>query len=123
MIRFVGIILSKKKKIKYALLKIFGIGLASSNQILRTANIDPNKISIELTPKNLIQIRKIIDSKYIIEKRLQEQIFKNIKHLITIKCLRGKRHKLNLPVHGQRTRTNARTKRGKKKTVSGQNKK
>lgn len=118
MIRIGGIFLPLNKKIKFALLKISGIGLASATHILCTANINPNKKCIELSSQNIINIRKIIDKSYIIETFLKRKIFLNIKHLIDIRGLRGKRHKLNLPVRGQRTRTNARTKRGKKITVS-----
>lgn len=118
MLRIGGIFLPENKKIKFALLKISGIGIASSSKILFDANINPNIKCIELSQTNLFRIRELLVNKYLIETFLKRTINLNIKNLIAIKCLRGKRHKLKLPVHGQRTRTNARTKRGQKQIVS-----
>ena len=115
MLKIGGIYLQENKKIKFALLKIAGIGLASTNKILLATKINPNLKCIELSQKKLVEIRQFIDKNFIIETFLKRKIYLNIKNLITIKSLRGKRHQLNLPVRGQRTRTNARTKRGKKK--------
>lgn len=118
MLRIGGISLQANKQIKFALLKISGIGLASASKILFKSKINPNTKCIELSPKNLISIRKLLESNYTIETFLKRKLFLNIKQLIIIKSLRGKRHQLKLPVRGQRTRTNARTKRGKKQTIS-----
>lgn len=118
MLKIGGIYLQENKKIKFALLKISGIGLVSANKILLANKINPNLKCSELSQKNLIKIRQFINKNFIIETFLKRKIYLNIKNLITSKSLRGKRHKLNLPVRGQRTRTNARTKRGKKKTIS-----
>lgn len=118
MIRIGGTFLPMNKKIKFALLKISGIGLSSASKILLTLGLNPNKKCIELSPKSIIRIRQLIEKQYLVGSFLKRKIFFNIKHLINIRSLRGKRHTLKLPVRGQRTRTNARTKRGKKITVS-----
>jgi small subunit ribosomal protein S13 len=115
MIYFLGIRLVKTQKIKYALVKIYGIGLRRTNLILNNLKINSNLRVMELSKKILIKIRQTIESQYLVEKLLKRTINLQLTRLNDIKCLRGRRHALKLPVRGQRTRTNARTKRGKKK--------
>lgn len=123
MVRFVGIDLPRKKKINYSLTYIHGIGLTSANKILELAEINSNIRTENLTTEQIIVIRNILDQMNLkLEGDLRRFNGLNIKRLIEINCFRGKRHRTSLPVRGQRTRTNARTRRGSKKTVSGKKK-
>jgi small subunit ribosomal protein S13 len=110
-VRISGIDLSKSKKLDYALTDIFGIGLTSSRAILNTANIDRMKRTTELLDEEVSQLRDIIESGYKVEDDLRRQVKQNIIRLAQINSFRGKRHRQNLPVRGQRTRTNSRTPR------------
>nr|BCL05884.1 ribosomal protein S13 [Pteridomonas sp. YPF1301] len=121
MIRFIGINLSKYKKIQYALIKIYGIGIRRATEILNTLKISLELRLMELSKNLIIQIRHYIETNYLVENLLKRKISLHITRLKEIQCFRGKRHLLQLPVRGQRTRTNARTKKGKKKTVKGKN--
>jgi|TARA_B110000971_G_scaffold198516_1_gene215187 small subunit ribosomal protein S13 len=121
-VRIAGIDLPKTKRIEYALTKIYGIGLSSSQNILKKANVDLNTRTNELSDENIISIREILQSKHLVESELKRKINLNIKRLSEINCYRGKRHREQLPLRGQRTRTNARTRRGSKKTVAGKKK-
>jgi small subunit ribosomal protein S13 len=112
MIRILGIILNDKKKISLALTDIYGIGLSLSYLILKELNINPNIKTNEIETEKLVSIIKLIETKnYKIENDLKREINLNIKRLIDLKTFRGFRHKHGLPVHGQRTRTNAKTSR------------
>lgn len=122
MVRIAGIDLPRAKRIEYALTKIYGIGIVSSQNLLATANIDVNVRTFDLTDENVSSIREILEAEYIVESDLRRKVSLNIKRLSEINCLRGKRHRLQLPLRGQRTRTNARTRRGSKKTVAGKKK-
>ena len=122
MVRIAGIDLPRGKRVEYALTKIYGIGIVSSQNILLKANIDLNIRTIDLTDQNVSSIREILEADYIVESDLRRKVSLNIKRLSEINCLRGKRHRLQLPLRGQRTRTNARTRRGSKKTVAGKKK-
>ena len=123
MVRFVGIDLPKKKKIVYALTYIHGIGLTSATKIIELAKINPDTRTENLTTDEIIVIRDILDQMNLkLEGDLRRFNGLNVKRLIEINCFRGKRHRTSLPVRGQRTRTNARTRRGGKKTVSGKKK-
>lgn len=122
MVRIAGIDLPRAKRIEYALTKIYGIGIVSSQNILAKANIDLNVRTFDLTDENVSLIREILEAEYIVESDLRRKVSLNIKRLSEINCLRGKRHRLQLPLRGQRTRTNARTRRGSKKTVAGKKK-
>lgn len=122
MVRIAGIDLPRSKRIEYALTKIYGIGVVSSQNILSKANIDLNVRTFDLTDENVSSIREILEAEYVVESDLRRKISLNIKRLSEINCLRGKRHRLQLPLRGQRTRTNARTRRGSKKTVAGKKK-
>jgi small subunit ribosomal protein S13 len=117
--RIAGIDLPKDKPIWVALQSIYGIGTTSSQRILTATGIDPGLRVKELSEEQVGQIRDVIDKQYKVEGDLRREVQSNIRRLIEISCYRGTRHRLRLPVHGQRTRTNARTKRGPRKTVAG----
>ncbi len=119
MARIAGIDLPKDKPIWVALQSIYGIGTTSSQRILAATGIDPGLRVKELSEEQVGQIRDVIDKQYKVEGDLRREVQSNIRRLIEISCYRGTRHRLRLPVHGQRTRTNARTKRGPRKTVAG----
>jgi len=123
MVRLVGIDLPRKKRISYALTYIHGIGLTSAKRIIKIANISPDKKTSDLTTEETIALRQTlenIDLKF--EGDLRRFNGLNIKRLNEINCHRGKRHRNNLPVRGQRTRTNARARRGPKRTVTNKKK-
>ncbi|XBT18628.1 MAG: 30S ribosomal protein S13 [Candidatus Shikimatogenerans sp. Tcar] len=122
MIRISGVILNERKKSYIALTKIFGIGKSTAIKILKKYNINYNKKLNKLKENNIINIKKYIDNKLIVEGDLHSNIKINIKNLKDINCYRGIRHKLNLPVRGQRTRNNSRTRKGKKKTIANKKK-
>jgi small subunit ribosomal protein S13 len=117
--RIAGIDLPKDKPIWVALQSIYGIGTTSSQRILAATGIDPSLRVKELSEEQVGQIRDVIDKQYKVEGDLRREVQSNIRRLIEISSYRGTRHRLRLPVHGQRTRTNARTKRGPRKTVAG----
>lgn len=123
MARVAGVDLPKDKRVEIALTYIFGIGRSLSKKILEKAQVDPNKRVKDLTPEEVSRIREIIDREYKVEGELRKEISMNIKRLIDIGCYRGLRHIAGLPVRGQRTRTNARTRKGPRKTVPGRGKK
>ena len=123
MARIAGLDLPKDKPIKVALQSIYGIGATASQQILTAAEVDPNIRVKNLTEEQVSQLRGIVDKQYKVEGDLRREVQFNIKRLIDIGCSRGVRYRMNLPVHGQRTRTNARTKRGSRKTVAGRGQK
>ena len=122
MVRIAGIDLPRAKRVEYALTKIYGIGVISSQEILAKANVDPNARTNDLTDENVSAIRQIIESEYKVEGDLRRETSLNIKRLSEINCNRGRRHRQMLPLRGQRTRTNARARRGPKKTVAGKKK-
>ncbi len=119
MARIAGVDIPDKKKIRYSLRYIFGIGPKSADDILSEADIDSDRRSGELTDQEVSQIASIIDSGYIIEGALRRQVQQHIQRLKDIRSYRGDRHRRGLPVRGQRTRCNARTRKGKRKTVAG----
>lgn len=122
MARIAGIDLPKNKKVAYALPLIYGIGRSNAWDILKAANVDPNKKVSDLTPDDVAAIRSVITSDYKVEGALRSEVQMNIKRLMDIGTYRGLRHRKGLPVRGQRTRTNARTRKGKRKTVAGKKK-
>lgn len=123
MVRLVGVDLPKNKRISYALTYIHGIGLTSAKKIVELANISPETRINDLTTEEAVALRQVLeDSDLKLEGDLRRFTGLNIKRLNEINCHRGKRHRANLPVRGQRTRTNARTRRGSKKTVTGKKK-
>jgi small subunit ribosomal protein S13 len=119
MARIAGVDLPRSKRVEIGLTYIYGIGRGLSGDILRKAGIDPDTRVRDLTESEITALRDVIDREYTVEGDLRRELQMNIRRLIDIGCYRGLRHRRNLPVHGQRTRTNARTKRGPKKTVPG----
>jgi small subunit ribosomal protein S13 len=119
MARIAGVDLPRNKRVEVGLTYIYGIGRSLSNEILRKAGVDPNTRVRDLTESEVTALREAIDRDYQVEGDLRRAVQTNIRRLVDIGCYRGLRHRRNLPVHGQRTRTNARTKRGPKKTVPG----
>lgn len=117
MARISGVDIPNDKRVEVALTYIYGIGRSSSNKILRTAQIDPDTRVKDLTEKDLVRLRDIIEQEYKIEGDLRRDVSFNIKRLMDIGSYRGIRHRRSLPVRGQRTRTNARTKKGPGKRV------
>lgn len=123
MARISGVTIPTDKQIETALTYVYGIGLKSSQDILKQAKIDGTTRAKSLTDAEISKIQEIINNNYTVEGELQRIVTSNIKRLKDINAYRGLRHKANLPAHGQRTRTNARTRRGKKTTVGGTKKK
>jgi len=119
MARIAGVDLPRDKRVEIALTYIYGIGRKTSNDILKMAGVNPDTRVKDLTEAEIGRLREIIDRNYRVEGDLRREIAMNIKRLTEIGCYRGIRHRRNLPVRGQRTRTNARTKRGPRKTVAG----
>lgn len=117
MARIAGVNIPNDKKINYSLTYIFGIGITKSNKILKDAQIDENMRTSALSEADLEKIRRIISSGYKVEGDLRMEVSQNIKRIKEINTYRGSRHMKNLPARGQRTKTNARTKRGKKVTI------
>ena len=116
--RIIGIDLPREKRIEIALTCIYGIGRSLSNRILKIAKINPDTKSKELSDEEVSRLSAIIQKEYKVEGDLRREISQNIKRLIDIGTYRGFRHRRNLPVRGQRTHTNARTRKGPKRTVS-----
>ena len=123
MVRIAGVDLPQNKPIRVALLYIYGIGIAASRRILAAAAVDAGIRVKDLTDTDVSKIRDIITNEYQVEGDLRREVQFNIKRLIEIGCIRGTRHRMNLPVHGQRTQTNARTRKGLRKTVAGRGQK
>jgi small subunit ribosomal protein S13 len=121
--RIAGVDIPRNKRVEIALTYIYGIGPTSAKGILARTSIDPDTRVNNLTEDEVNRIRETVDKEYTVEGDLRRQVSMNIKRLIEIKCYRGTRHQRGLPVHGQRTRTNARTRRGAKKTVGVRRKK
>jgi small subunit ribosomal protein S13 len=121
--RIAGIDLPKNKRIEIALTYIYGIARSSSQKILATAGVDPDTKSDQLTEDEITRIRRVIDSEYKVEGDLRAEISMNIKRLMDLGCYRGLRHRRGLPVRGQRTHTNARTRKGPRRSMIGRRKK
>ena len=116
--RSIGIDIPGNKRLEVALTYLFGIGRTLSNQIIEKLGLDKNMRAQNLSEDDVARINAILQTSYIVEGDLRRQIQNNIKRLIGINCYRGTRHRLGLPCRGQRTRTNARTRRGKRVTVA-----
>ena len=119
MARIEGIDLPRNKRIEVGLTYIFGIGPTRAKRILADTKVDPDVRVKDLTETDLSALREYITKNYKVEGDLRRSVQMNIKRLVEIGCYRGMRHRRNLPVHGQRTRTNSRTRKGPKKTVAG----
>jgi small subunit ribosomal protein S13 len=117
--RIAGIDVPDRKKIYFALQYIHGIGPKFAADLLTEAGVDPNQRSNEVDEQKLAAINALIDANYIVEGALRRQVSQNIQRLKDIRCYRGERHRKGLPVRGQRTQSNARTRKGKKNTVAG----
>jgi small subunit ribosomal protein S13 len=120
--RIIGIDIPANKRLVISLTYIYGIGNTLAEEIVRKLKLDPNMKAGKLTEEDIAKINAILQSEYVVEGDLRRQVQNNIKRLISIHCYRGQRHRLGLPVRGQRTRSNARTRKGKKKTVAGKKK-
>ncbi len=118
MARIAGVDLPREKRVEIGLTYIYGIGRKSANDILEKAQVNPDVRVKDLTEDEAGRIRKIIDQEYVVEGDLRREVSLNIKRLMEIGCYRGIRHRRGLPVRGQKTKTNARTRKGPKKTVS-----
>jgi small subunit ribosomal protein S13 len=120
--RIAGVDLPKNKKAYIGLTYIFGVGQHTAKEILTKANVNPDKKVIDLTEQEVAQIRSIMTADYKVEGALRSEVQQNIKRLMDIGCYRGLRHRRGLPARGQRTKTNSRTRKGRRKTVAGKKK-
>lgn len=120
--RVIGIDIPDKKRLEISLMYIYGIGRKVSNEIIKRLGLDPDMKAMNLGESDIARINGLLQSEYVVEGDLRRQTQNNIKRLISIHCYRGMRHRLGLPVRGQRTRTNARTRKGKRKTVANKKK-
>jgi small subunit ribosomal protein S13 len=119
MARIAGVDIPRNKRVEISLTYIYGIGKTASRNILATADINPDVRVQDLSEAEVGRLRQIIDEGHMVEGDLRREVAMNIKRLGEIGCYRGLRHRRHLPVHGQRTKTNARTRKGPKKTVAG----
>lgn len=119
MARIAGVDIPRNKRVEISLTYIYGIGKTASQTILEKAGVDPDTRVQDLSESEVTQLRQIIDNDYIVEGDLRREVAMNIKRLTEIGCYRGLRHRRHLPVRGQRTKTNARSRKGPKKTVAG----
>ena len=122
MARLVGVDLPREKRLEIALTYIFGVGRTRAVETCAQTGIDPNKRVHELSDAELVQLRDHIEANYQVEGDLRREVAADIRRKVEIGCYQGIRHRRGLPVHGQRTRTNARTRKGPKRTVAGKKK-
>ena len=122
MARIAGVDLPKEKRVEIGLTYVYGIGRKSANDILAKAGVNPDTRVKDLTEAEESKIREIIDNGYVVEGDLRRDVALNIKRLVEINCYRGTRHRKGLPCRGQRTKTNARTRKGPKKTIANKKK-
>lgn len=122
MARLAGVDLPREKRVEYGLTYIFGIGLTSSRKILAEAGINPDTRVKDLSDDEVAKLREILENEYTVEGDLRRNIAYDIKRMTDIGCYRGVRHRKGLPVRGQRTKTNARTRKGPKKTIANKKK-
>ncbi len=120
--RVIGIDIPDKKRLEISLTYIYGVGRCLSSEICKKLGLNPDMKAHNLTEDEIAKINAMLTSQYLVEGDLRRQVQNNIKRLISIHCYRGMRHRLGLPVRGQRTRTNARTRKGKRKTVANKKK-
>jgi small subunit ribosomal protein S13 len=119
MARIAGVDIPRNKQVGTSLTYIYGIGPSASKNILAEAGVDPQTRVRDLSESEVTRLRQVIDKDYVVEGDLRREVAMNIKRLSEIGCYRGLRHRRHLPAHGQRTKTNARTRKGPKKTVAG----
>ncbi len=122
MARIAGVDIPNNKRVEIALTYIYGIGRKSSNDILAKTGIDPDKRAKDLTEDEIAKLRDEIENSYTVEGDLRREVALNIKNMVEINCYRGIRHRKGLPVRGQRTKTNARTRKGPAKTIANKKK-
>ena len=122
MARIAGVDIPNNKRVEIALTYIYGIGRKSSNDILAKTGIDPDKRAKDLTEEEIAKLRDVIENSYTVEGDLRREVALNIKNMVEINCSRGIRHRKGLPVRGQRTKTNARTRKGPAKTIANKKK-
>ncbi len=122
MARLVGVDLPRGKRIEVGLTYIYGIGLTTSKKVLEETGINPDTRTDDLTEEDLVKLRDYIQNNIMVEGDLRREVSQNIKRLMEIGCYRGLRHRKGLPVRGQRTHTNARTRKGKRKQIGGKKK-
>lgn len=122
MARISGVDLPNNKRVEIGLCYIYGIGRSRSNEILAKTGINPDTRVRDLTEDDIAKLRDVIENEYIVEGDLRRDVALNIKRMVEIDCYRGRRHKRGLPVRGQRTKTNARTRKGPKKTIANKKK-
>ena len=122
MARIAGVDLPRDKRIEIALTYIYGIGLTTSQRLLKETGVNPDTRTRDLTEDEVVKLRDIIDKNVIVEGDLRREQSLNIKRLVEIGCYRGRRHRMGLPVRGQNTKNNARTRKGPKKAVAGKKK-
>ena len=122
MARLAGVDLPREKRVEIGLTYVYGIGLSSSKKILAQTGIDPDKRVKDLTDEDINKLREVIDNEYTVEGDLRRQVALDIKRLQEIGCYRGIRHRKGLPVRGQNTKNNARTRKGPAKTIEGKKK-
>jgi small subunit ribosomal protein S13 len=115
--KIIGIDIPGKKKIEYSLRYIYGIGLSQAKTIVKKANVNPDKRADELSGDEITRLTNVLQAGHVLEGDLRREISQNIRRLVSIGCYRGIRHRKGLPVRGQRTHTNARTRKGPRKTV------
>ena len=119
MARIAGVDIPNDKQVLFALPYIYGIGRSTAAHVLAQTNIAPDRIVRDLTDDEVVRLRAVIEGEYLVEGDLRREVRQNIQRLIEINCYRGSRHRRGLPVRGQRTKTNARTRRGTRRTVAG----
>jgi small subunit ribosomal protein S13 len=117
--RIAGVELPRDKRIEIALTYIYGIGMTSARKIIEETGVNPDTRVTKLSEEDTIKLRNMIEEKYKVEGNLRSEVAMNIKRLIDIGCYRGLRHRMGLPLRGQRTKTNARTRKGPRRTVAG----
>ena len=122
MARIAGVDLPRDKKVEYALPYIYGIGLSAARKIVKAANVNPDTRVRDLTEAETSRVREILEREYRVEGDLKRELQLNIRRLQEIGCYRGLRHRRGLPVRGQRTKTNARIRKGPKRTIAGKKK-
>ena len=122
MARIAGVDLARDKRIEISLTYIYGIGLTTAKKLLAIANVNPDTRTRDLTEDEVVRLRDAIDKNAVVEGDLRREVQMNIKRLVDIGCYRGRRHRLGLPVRGQNTKNNARTRKGPKKAVAGKKK-
>ncbi len=122
MARIAGVDIPNEKRIEYALTYIYGIGVKSARDILAATGINPDTRAKDLTESEIAKLRDEIETSYHVEGDLRREVSMNIKSMVEINCYRGIRHRKGLPVRGQRTKTNARTRKGPKKTIANKKK-